>query len=246
MSDSAHILVVDDEPAICELLEHYLVQQGYRISTAKDGEGLRRTVARSSVDLVIVDLGLPGEDGLSLTRYLREQWNVGVIILTGRGDTVDRTIGLEVGADDYVAKPFDLRELLARVRSVLRRVRHRPHRGGESNGAAAPMCFAGWQFDRASRRLVSPEGKEVPLTAGEFDLLCVFVDHPNRVLSRDELLDLTHQREAGPFDRSVDVQVGRLRRKIEADAAQPVLIKTVRNAGYVFTASVERVPGSPD
>ncbi len=238
MSVTPHILVVDDEPDVRELIRTYLAQEGYRVSTLGDGQGLRRELAGQSVDLVILDLGLPGEDGLSLARYLREQTDVGVIIVTGKGQTLDRIIGLEIGADDYLAKPFDLRELLARVRSVLRRTRG-PARQ-EADKVGTTVRFVGWQLDLASRRLVAPDGKEVALTTGELDLLAVFAQHPNRVLSRDQLLALTRHREAGPFDRSIDAQVGRLRRKIESDPERPVLIKSVRAAGYVFTPSVAR------
>lgn len=238
VSRAAHILVVDDEPDVRELIGSYLTQNGYRISAATDGQALRRVLADQTVDLVIVDLGLPGEDGLSLTRYLREHSDAGIIIVTGRGETVDRIVGLEIGADDYLAKPFDLRELLARVRSVLRRAQQRTSQRPE--GARRCVAFAGWRLDLASRQLFSPDSTEVLLTTGEFELLSVFVHRPNHVLSRDELLDLTHHREAGPFDRSIDVQVGRLHRKIEADPEQPVLIKSVRAAGYIFTPTVER------
>jgi len=186
--------------------------------------------------LVILDLMLPGEDGLSLTRYLRAHSDVAIIILTGKGETVDRVVGLELGADDYLAKPFDLRELLARVRSVLRRAGAGHNQRSEGNVAR----FAGWQLDFSTRRLLSPKNVDTPLTTGEFDLLAVFVTHPNRVLSRDELLDLTRGRNAGPFDRAIDVQVGRLRQKIEPDAQHPTLIKTVRAAGYLFTPAVKR------
>jgi two-component system, OmpR family, response regulator len=233
------ILIVDDEPAIRELIQTYLEQEGYCVLTAEDGEALRCVMAGTPVDLVILDLGLPKEDGLSLTRYLREHYHAAIIIVTGKGETVDRIVGLEIGADDYIAKPFDLRELLARVRSVLRRTHKTPP--PKADGRVSDLVrFAGWQLDLGSRRLVSPEGGEIPLTTGEFNLLAVFVRHPNRVLSRDELIDLTHHREAGPFDRSIDVQVGRLRRKIEADPEQPLLIKSVRAAGYIFTPPIER------
>lgn len=234
----AHILVVDDEPGVRELIQTYLAQQGYRVSTAANGEVLRRVVAEHDVDLVLLDLGLPDEDGLSLARYLREHSEVAVMIVTGKGETVDRIIGLEVGADDYLAKPFDLRELLARVRSVLRRTGGRVRQEPPPPGSV--VRFAGWQLDLASRRLFAPDGKEMALTTGEFDLLAAFVRHPNRVLSRDRLLALTRHREAGPFDRSIDTQVGRLRRKIEPDPERPVLVKSVRAAGYLFTPSVER------
>jgi len=238
LSISPHILIVDDEPDVRELIQTYLAQEGYRVSAAGDGAALRRVLANNTVDLVLLDLGLPGEDGLSLTRYLREHSEVGVIIVTGKGQTVDRIIGLEIGADDYLAKPFDLRELLARVRSVLRRARGAaPQETGKGEHA---LRFAGWRLDLASRRLFAPEGEEVPLTTGEFNLLSVFVQHPNRVLSRDQLLELTHHREARAFDRSIDAQVGRLRRKIEPDPERPVVIQSVRAAGYLFTPSVER------
>jgi two-component system OmpR family response regulator len=238
MTTPSHILIVDDEPDIRDLVQTYLTQQGYRTSTAENGEMLRSILSKEPVDLIILDLGLPGEDGLSLTRYLREHFDMPVIIVTGKGETVDRIIGLEVGADDYVAKPFDLRELLARIRSVLRRTHQRPQRKTEKGRPV--VRFAGWQLDLGGHQLISPEGKEVPLTTGEFNLLSVLIHHPHRVLSRDELIELTHHREAGPFDRSIDVQIGRLRRKIEADPEHPALIKSVRAAGYIFTAPVER------
>lgn len=238
MSEASHVLVVDDEPAICELIETYLSNEGYRVSTAGDGAAMREIIARSPVDLVILDLRLPGEDGFSLTRHLRERSSMGIIILTGKGETVDRVVGLELGADDYLSKPFDLRELLARVKSVLRRTRGAAAMEGAESGAC--VSFAGWKLDLTARRLTSPQGTETLLTTGEFELLSVFVNHPSRVLTREEILDLTRGREAGPFDRSIDVQVGRLRRKIEPDPEQPTLIKTVRAAGYMFTAQVKR------
>lgn len=237
-SSAPYILVVDDEAGVRGLIEGYLTQNGCRVSTAGDGQALRRLLAEQPVDLVIVDIGLPGEDGLSLTRFLREHCEAAIIIVTGRGETVDRIVGLEIGADDYIAKPFDLRELLARVRSVLRRAQQRAPR--QTEGDHERVCFAGWQLELASRQLLSPAGHEVSLTTGEFDLLCAFVRSPKRVLSRDDLLELTHHREAGPFDRSIDVQVGRLRRKIEADPEHPALIKSVRAVGYIFTPPVTR------
>jgi DNA-binding response OmpR family regulator len=237
MSENGHILVVDDQQEICDLVREYLSDEGFRVSTAKDGTGLREELARSQVDLVILDLMLPGEDGLQLARELRNQSEIGIIMLTGRGETVDRIIGLEMGADDYLPKPFHLRELLARVRSVLRRVASRT---GEALSAhRVRMRFAGWTFDLASRALISPAGEEVRLTTGEFELLAAFVDHAGQVLSRDRLLDLARHREAGPFDRTIDVQVGRLRRKLEDDPRSPALIKTVRGGGYIFTPAVE-------
>lgn len=239
MSTSAHILVVDDEPEIAEVLRRYLAGQGYTVSTAESGAAMRRIIAEAAVDLVLLDLGLPGEDGLALMRSLRETSSVAVIVVTGRGEQVDRIVGLEVGADDYVTKPFDVRELAARVRSVLRRTLDR----ADSADTGAPLeiaRFAGWTLHLAARRLDSPQGKAVDLTTGEFDLLAALVKSPGRVFSRDELLDATRKREAGPFDRTIDVQVGRLRRKIETDPQRPELIKSVRGAGYVLTSKVER------
>jgi two-component system OmpR family response regulator len=237
MSDGPHILVVDDQREICDLVHDYLSEEGYRVSIASDGAAMRRVMAQSAVDLVILDLMLPGEDGLTLARSLRDVSDVGIIILTGRGDTVDRIIGLEMGADDYLPKPFHPRELLARVRSVLRRASSRT--AENASGARSRARFAGWKLDLASRELRSPSGKEVRLTTGEFDLLAAFVNNANQVLTRDRLLDLARNREAGPFDRTIDVQVGRLRRKLESDPQKPTLIKTVRGSGYIFTPAIE-------
>jgi two-component system OmpR family response regulator len=237
MSDNGHILVVDDQKEICDVVQEYLTGEGYRVSTANDGGGMRRVLGQSHVDLVILDLMLPGEDGLTLARGLRDESGIGIIILTGRGETVDRIIGLEMGADDYLPKPFHLRELLARVKSVLRRVQSRM--GEPSQTTRSHARFAGWSLDLSSRELTSPAGQEVRLTTGEFDLLAAFVNNPNQVLSRDRLLDLARNREAGPFDRTIDVQVGRLRRKLEDDPQNPSLIKTVRGSGYIFTPAVE-------
>jgi two-component system, OmpR family, response regulator len=237
MSDNGHILVVDDQREICDVVQEYLTGEGYRVSTAHDGTGMRRVLSQSPADLVILDLMLPGEDGLTLARALRSQSGIGIIILTGRGETVDRIIGLEMGADDYLPKPFHLRELLARVKSVLRRVQSRTAEGPQP---ARPRArFAGWSLDLSSRELTSPAGQSVRLTTGEFDLLAAFVNNANQVLSRDRLLDLARNREAGPFDRTIDVQVGRLRRKLEDDPQNPTLIKTVRGSGYIFTPPVE-------
>lgn len=238
------ILVVDDAPEIRDLIEFYLSGEGFAVDTADSGVALREVMKRQPVDLVILDLGLPGEDGLSLTRFLREHYDVGIIIVTGKGEVFDRVIGLEVGADDYLSKPFELRELLARVRSVLRRTRNSAPPRDEPERVAAEqerLRFAGWQLDLRRRQLFALDGREVELSTGEFTLLNVFVSHPNHVLSRDTLIDLIHNRQAGPFDRSIDVQVGRLRRKIESEPDKPVLIKSVRGVGYVFTPTVERL-----
>src|SRR5688572_21172672 len=237
MTDNGHILIVDDQQEICDVVQEYLTGEGYRVSTAHDGAGMRRVLSQGPVDLVILDLMLPGEDGLTLARSLRSESGIGIIILTGRGETVDRIIGLEMGADDYLPKPFHLRELLARVKSVLRRVQSRI--GDSPQPSRSRARFAGWNLDLSSRELLSPSGEEVRLTTGEFDLLSAFVNNANQVLTRDRLLDLARNREAGPFDRTIDVQVGRLRRKLEDDPQNPSLIKTVRGSGYIFTPTVE-------
>jgi two-component system, OmpR family, response regulator len=236
MKGKDHILIVDDHADIREMVQSYLEEEGFKVSAANDGEAMRRVMAQSSVDLVLLDLILPGEDGLTLARKLRLDSNVGIIILTGRGDTVDRIIGLEMGADDYLPKPFHLRELLARVKSVLRRASAREQSPQDRPSSAR---FNGWQLDLTARELTSPRGDLVRLTTGEFDLLAAFVSNANQVLSRDRLLDLARNREAGPFDRTIDVQVGRLRRKLDDDPHQPGLIKTVRGSGYIFTAQIE-------
>ena len=201
--------------------------------------------------LVLLDLGLPGEDGFSIARQLREQWRCGLVIVTGRGDAVDKVVGLEIGADDYVTKPFDLRELLARIKAVLRRlVPESPSAEapfstaiGTATATAHKLTFAGWELDTAARCLTNPMGADVALTTGEFDLLRALAEHAGRVLSRDFLLGQTRGREAGPFDRTIDVQVGRLRKKIEADAENPHIIKSVRGAGYILVPSVVVVTG---
>jgi two-component system, OmpR family, response regulator len=231
-------LVVDDQQEICDLVREYLTDEGFRVSTAHDGAGLRDEMARGRIDLIILDLMLGGEDGLQIARELRSQSEIGIIMLTGRSETVDRIIGLEMGADDYLPKPFHLRELLARVRSVLRRAAARAGEKVTAQGRAR-VRFSDWSLDLASRALTSPLGEEIRLTTGEFELLAAFVNHANQVLSRDRLLDLSRHREAGPFDRTIDVQVGRLRRKLEDDPKNPGLIKTVRGGGYIFTPSVE-------
>ena len=235
MSAPTHIAVVDDETEITVLLGRYLESQGFRVSQLHDGAALLRLMASDPPQLVLLDLGLPGEDGFSIARQLRERWQCGLVIVTGRGDAVDKVVGLEVGGDDYVTKPFDLRELLARIKAVLRRIAT----ASPVAGAARPIRrFAGWQLDTAARRLVDPQGHEVALTTGEFGLLATLVENAGRVLSRDFLLEQTRGREAGPFDRTIDVQIGRLRKKLEADVDDPQIIKSVRGAGYILVAPV--------
>jgi DNA-binding response OmpR family regulator len=237
-----HIAIVDDEPDIAQLLAGYLSTQGYRVTQRHSGRDLLTLMADDPPALVLLDLGLPGEDGFVIARQLREHFKTGLVIVTGRGEAVDKIVGLEVGADDYVTKPFDLRELAARVKAVLRRLAPTASEPPPSPAPAAPherFAFAGWLFDTAARRLLRPDGTEVPLTTGEFELLGVLVRHGGRVLSRDFLLEQTRGREAGPFDRTIDVQVGRLRKKIEADPEQPEMIKSVRGAGYVLVTPVK-------
>lgn len=238
MPDPLHLLVVDDDPGVLDVLRRYFAGQGFAVSTAANGAGMRDTLASRQVDLVLLDLSLPGEDGFELTRKLRKNWNGALIIITGRGEAVDRVVGLELGADDYVTKPFDLRELLARVRSVLRRSASVPNPAVASGGTI--FHFAGFSLDAGSHSLRTGDGAAVPLTTGEFELLRVLIEQPNRVLSRDDLMEQIHGRTAGPFDRAIDVQIGRLRRKLETDPANPELIKSVRGAGYLFAARVAR------
>jgi two-component system OmpR family response regulator len=243
VTPALHIALLDDEVDITRLLAGYLQGHGFRITQLHSGRDLMALMPSDPPALVLLDLGLPGEDGFSIARQLREHWRCGLIIVTGRGDAVDKIVGLEVGADDYVTKPFDLRELLARIKAVLRRlapaepVAVLPVAAVEAT-ASEKLNFAGWQLDTAARRLCNPNGQDVALTGGEFDLLCAFARHPGRVLSRDFLLEQTRGREAGPFDRTVDVLVGRLRKKVEADADQPQIIKSVRGAGYILVPAV--------
>jgi two-component system phosphate regulon response regulator OmpR len=241
MAESAHILVVDDEPEICSMLSDYLTHAGFRVSTAGEGGAMRQILEEEPVDLVILDINMPGEDGLSLARFLRANTRVGIVMLTAAGEVVDRIVGLEVGADDYIAKPVDLRELLARVRAVLRRLRAAMDEAAEdSTPPTRKVPFGTCQLDLAAHRLYEASGEEVPITSMEYDLLKAFAEHPNRVLSRDQLLDLAHNKDWEPFDRSIDIRIARLRRKIEADPAKPQVIKTVRGAGYIFVPTPEQ------
>ncbi|MGQ3053302.1 MAG: winged helix-turn-helix domain-containing protein [Roseateles sp.] len=239
-----HIAVVDDETAITELLAHYFAGHGFRTTQLHSGRALMALMASDDRPaLVLLDLGLPGEDGLAIARQLREHWQCGLVIITGRGDAIDKVVGLEVGADDYVTKPFDLRELVARVKAVLRRTATAavppPATAAAAAAAVNPtLSFLGWHLDLAARRLDAPHGGEVRLTTGEFELLATLAQHPGRVLSRDFLLEHTRGREAAPFDRTIDVQIGRLRKKLEANAENPQIIKSVRGAGYIFIPPV--------
>jgi len=239
MERTSHILVVDDDREIRDLLARFLVKHGLRVSTASDGREMQACLNDNAIDLIVLDVMMPGDDGLTLTRNLRAVKNsIPIIMLTAMGEDIDRIVGLEMGADDYVPKPFNPRELLARIKAVLRR---------SENGGTGPVLgdtdencvsFEGWAFDLATRDLTDSEGQQVPLSGGEYELLHAFVLHPGRVLSRDQLLDIARGRDAQPFDRAIDVQVSRLRKKIEPDPKTPSFIKTVRGGGYMFTPKV--------
>jgi two-component system, OmpR family, response regulator len=237
METKPHILVIDDDRDIRELLGKFLEKQGLRVTLARDARDARKLWPLARYNLVVLDLMMPGESGLDLARWLRGQSAVPIVMLTAMGEETDRIVGLELGADDYMAKPFNPRELLARIRAVLRR----------AQGAEAPealpdqnLHFAGWVLEPTRRRLLNPDGAEVPLTGGEYELLTTLLDRPNRVLTRDMLMDLIHNRQPGPFDRAIDVAISRLRRKLEDDGRNPSVIKTVRGGGYVLSATVER------
>ena len=236
METPTQILVVDDDRDIRTLLAEYLDGNGLRTFTASNGVEMRKVLDASRIDLVVLDLTLPGEDGLTLCRNLRAQSSLPVIMLTARGEPLDRILGLEMGADDYLAKPFEPRELFARIRSVLRRTNALPP--NMVSAEARAMVFDDWRLDLLARHLVTHDGTVVALSGAEFRLLKVFLEHPNRVLNRDQLLELTHGREADPFDRSVDIQISRLRQKLGDDARTPRILKTVRNEGYVLSAVV--------
>ncbi len=229
---ATRILVVDDDPAIRQMLAGYLAEHGYEVAQAASGKEMRGELERALPAAVLLDIGLPGEDGLTLARFVRERYDVAIIMVTGAGDVVDRVAGLEVGADDYIAKPFDPRELRARLKSVLRRFVPRTETSSRKENARTSVgrCF----LDLKSRQLYDAKGAEVPLTAMEFELLKAFIERPNQVLSRDQLLTMTRNREWEPFDRSIDIRITRLRRKVEADPDRPRAIRTVRGAGYMF------------
>ena len=233
MSDRAKLLVVDDDPELRELITAYLSKQGYDIVAVGDGRAMDQALSASSIDLVILDLMLPGEDGLTIANRLKNSTDVPIIIVSAQGEDVDRIVGLEIGADDYIGKPFNPRELLARVRAVLRRVR-----GTAITGAAGRLVqFADFRLD-LNAHMLSKDGTPVPLTSGEFDLLGILVRHPNQVLDRDRILDLLTGAERSPFDRSIDVRITRLRSKIEPDPASPVFIRTIWGKGYMFCPDV--------
>jgi two-component system, OmpR family, response regulator len=235
------VLVVDDDPEIRNLLAEYLSPHGYEVAQADCGDALRAEVERAVPAMVLLDIGLPGEDGLTLARFLRERYDCGIIMITAADEVVDRVAGLEVGADDYIAKPFDLRELRARLKSVLRRVEARGEKQKASPAGDARVAVGKCRLDLRSHQLSDGSGRDVALTAMEFDLLKALIEHPNQVLSRDQLLTVTRNRDWEPFDRSVDILIARLRRKVEDDPDRPSAIRTVRGAGYMFVPSVNRV-----
>ena len=237
MQGGAHILIVDDHREIRDLVSRALTKEGFRVSSAADGRAMHKVLANSRIDLILLDLMLPGEDGLSLCRALRGESNIPIIMLTAKGDEVDRVIGLELGADDYLPKPFGSRELIARIKAVLRRSRDK---AAEPNTDRRPKRyhFDRWQLDTGARELLRDDGVTVPLSTGEYDLLIALVERPQRVLSRDQLLDLARGRAANALDRSIDTQVSRLRRKLEVDHTHPKIIKTVWGGGYMFTPAV--------
>lgn len=232
-----HLLVVDDDTELRHLLGDYLRKNGYVVALAADGAAMQKCLAEHSIDLIVLDLMLPGDDGLLLCRNLRAHSNIPVIMLTARGDETDRIIGLEMGADDYLPKPFNPRELLARIKSVLRRAQAVP--GETEAGNKRYLHFARWTLDTIGRNLQAEDGLVVALSGAEYRLLKVFLDHANRVLSREQLMDLTLGRDAEPFDRSIDVQISRLRQRLGDNAKEPTIIKTVRSEGYVLSGDVE-------
>lgn len=236
MNRTPHILVVDDDPKIRTGLSKFLTEQGLRVTVASDARDMQAKLCTANIDLIVLDVMMPGEDGLSLCRKMSSEGGIPIILLTAVAGEMDRIIGLELGAEDYVCKPFNPRELLARIRVVLRR---RPSASADANRVLVKCYwFAGWVLDARGRTLTSPSGAHVELTTGEFDLLQAFVEHPNVILTRDQLLDLARGRASMAIDRAVDVQVMRLRRKLESDPQAPQLIKTVRNSGYIFTPEV--------
>ena len=236
MANTGCVLIVDDDASIREMLAEYLGSHGFVVAQAEDGTTMRAEIERAAPDVVLLDLRLPREDGLTLARYLRERYDVGIIMVTGSGEVVDRIVGLEVGADDYVTKPFDPRELLARVKSVLRRTQSRP---AEAAGESERVRFGRCRLDLASHQLFDADGQEIPITSMEFDLLKVFAEHPGKALSRDRILTLTKNREWDPYDRSIDIRIARLRRKVESDPENPHAIRTVRGVGYMFVPGTE-------
>jgi len=240
MDAPTHILIVDDDAEIRSLLSQYLIKNGLRVTAVADGRAMLQALDAGRIDLVVLDLMLPGDDGLTLCRNLRAKSDIPVIMLTARGEETDRIVGLEMGADDYLAKPFSARELLARIKAILRRARSLPD--NLQPDSARHIRFAEWVLDTAHRQLISPTKAVTPLSGAEYRLLRIFLGHPNCVLNRDQLVDLTQGKEAEPLDRSIDVQVSRLRHRLGDDPREPRLIKTVRGEGYVLAVNVTAAP----
>lgn len=251
MSQNPRLLVVDDDSEIRDLLGKFLSQHSFDVKLANGGEQMfqhlnaNKNPDQHNFDLIILDLMMPGDDGLTLCRKVRADSNIPIIMLTAVGEDVDRIVGLEMGADDYIPKPFNPRELLARIRAILRRRDVIAEQHNSTESLASPLAhsvyqFNHWKLDKTSRRLLSPDGAEISISGGEFDLLLALVEHPQHVLSRDHLLDITKNRQAGPFDRSIDIQISRLRRKIEDNPKTPTIIKTVRGGGYVLSCAVSK------
>ena len=246
MSDTKHILIIEDDPDVADVVSACLEDAEFKTTITASGQAALNIIADTNIDLCIVDLGLPDMDGLSLTREIKGRSNIGIVILSGRGETTERIIGLEVGADDYLAKPFEPRELLARVRSVIRRTQitsettEASYQPTTSDQPSNKYDFEGWHVDLSLLEIKGPDGVEPRLSSSEFNLLQAFIEHPNRILTRDQLLDIIHGDNTPAFDRSIDVQITRLRKKIESDPKTPRFIKTVRNRGYMFTAKVTR------
>lgn len=238
MADQNSILLIEDDAEIGELIARYLENNGMAVAWVASGEALDEKLAEKSFDIIVLDLNLPGEDGLSICRRVSASSDIPIIIVTAKGEDVDKIVGLEMGADDYLVKPFNPRELLARIRAVLRRAE--PQARGNDYSAKQTFHFLGWRMSLLAREVVSPTGTKVAMTGAEFDLLHAFCENPNRVLTRDQLINMTHGRTAGPFERSIDVLVSRLRQKLEKDPKSPFMIQTVRSEGYMLSAPVTR------
>ncbi len=234
---SPHILVVDDDTEICQLLNDYLKKHELQVTTANNGQQMYRALNQHAIDLIVLDVMMPGDDGLTLCKQLTQEHHLPILILSAQGDETDRIVGLEVGADDYLSKPFNPRELLARIKALLRH-QQKAQSAGIVHHRIPVLKFNHWTLDPNKRVLVNPDNIHVSLTQGEYGLLHVLLEHPNRVLNRNQLLELTHGREAGPYDRTIDVQIGRLRKKLEADPKNPSLIKTIRGGGYQLCCEV--------
>ena len=240
MSEKVKILIVDDDPDICELLQEYLQKQAFKVITRGNGDNIVEVLEQEHVDLVVLDVMLPGEDGLSVCQKIRQHSAVMIIMLSAMGEDTDKIVGIEMGADDYLAKPFNPRELLARIKGLVRRTQGEvgQQRQQATLVKVTNLYFSDWTVDRNKRKLISPDGVTIPLTNGEYELLLALLENANRVLNRDQLLNITHNRDAGPFDRTIDVQIGRIRKKIEVDPKTPKFIETIRGGGYQFTGEV--------